>query len=41
MAQYNNYIVITMDIDGMVPWHHAISNHSVDYTAMRFQLFMG
>ena len=41
LAQYNGYLVSTVDTDDLVLWHQVISSHSAEYTSMHFQLFMG
>ena len=41
MTQYNGYFISTVATDGLVLQHQGISNHSADYTPMRFQLFKG
>ena len=35
------YFVSTVDTDGLVLQHQDISSHTVEYTPMRFKLFMG
>ena len=40
VAQYNEYLISTVDTDGLVLKHQAISNHSTEYALMYFQLFM-
>ena len=41
LVQYNEYLISTVDTDGLVLQHQAISSHSAEYTPMHFQLFMG
>ena len=40
-VQYNEYLVSTVDTDGLVLKHQAISSHCADNAPMHFQLFMG
>ena len=40
LVQYNEYLVITVDTDGLVLWHQVISSYSDDYAPMHFQFFM-
>ena len=39
-APFQDYLDSTVDTDGLVLWHQDISNNSVDYAPMCFQLFM-
>ena len=41
MARYNEYLVSTVDTDGLVLQNQDISSHSAEYAPMHFQLFMG
>ena len=40
-VQNNEYIVSTVDTDGLVLQHQGISSYSAEYEPMCFQLFMG
>ena len=41
LVQYNEYLVSTVCIDGLLLQHQGISSHSTEYTPTSFQLFMG
>ena len=41
LVQYNEHFISTVDTDGLVLWHQAISSHSAEYAPMRFQQFRG
>ena len=41
LVQYNQYLVSTVDTDGLVLWHQGISSHSAKNAPMHFQLFVG
>ena len=41
LVQNNQYLVSTVDTDGLVLWHQGISSHSAENVAMHFQLFVG
>ena len=42
LVQYNWYLVSSVDINGLVLKHQAISSHSAEYAPMmHFQLFIG
>ena len=41
LVQYNEYLVNTVDTDGLVLKHQGISRYSVEYTPICFQLFVG
>ena len=43
IVQYNEYIVGTVDTDGLVLWHQGVNNYSAnaECVPMHFQLFMG
>ena len=36
LVHYNEYLVSTVDTDGLVLQHQGISNHSAEYTPMHF-----
>ena len=38
---YNEYLVSTVNTDGLVLWRHGISTDIAEYTRIHFQLFMG
>ena len=42
IVQYNEYIVGTVDTDGLVLWHQGVNNYSAngECAPMHFQLFM-
>ena len=40
LIQSNEYLVSTVDTDGLVIQHQSISSHSAEYTSMRFLLFI-
>ena len=35
----NEYLISTVDTDGLVLEHQGISSHNAEFTPMRFQLF--
>ena len=39
-VQCSEYLVSTVNTDGLVLLHQGISSYSADYAPMRFQLFM-
>ena len=41
LVQYGNHLVSTVDTDGLVLKHQAISSYSAKYTPMHCQLFRG
>ena len=41
MAQYNEYLVSTVDTDGLVLKHQGISSYNAGYITVHHQLFMG
>ena len=41
LAQYNEYLIRTLDTDSLVLWHQGISSHSAEYAVMHFPVFMG
>ena len=41
LLQYNEYLVSTVNTDGLVLQHQGISSYSSEYAPMCFQLFMG
>ena len=41
LVSRNEYLIRTVDTDGLVLEHQAISSHSAEYAPMYFQLFMG
>ena len=41
LVQYNEYLVITVETDGLVLLYQDISSYSGEYASMHFQLFMG
>ena len=41
LAQYNGYLVSTIDTDDLVLQHQGISSYSADYASMCFRLLMG
>ena len=40
LLQYKEYLVTTVDTDGLVLQHQGISSYSAEYGPMHFQLFM-
>ena len=40
VAQYNEYLVSTVDTEGLVLQHQGISGHSAEYPPIFSQLFM-
>ena len=40
LVQYNEYLVCTVDTDGLVIYHQGISSYSSEYVPMLFQLVM-
>ena len=41
LTPYTEYLISTVDTDGLVLKHQDISNNSAEYTSMHFQLLMG
>ena len=41
LVECSEYLVSTVDTDGLVLLQQGISGHIVEYAPMRFQLFMG
>ena len=41
LAQYNEYLISTVDTDALVLKHQGISIHNAEYTLMRFPAFKG
>ena len=41
LVKCNEYLVSAVGTDGLVFYHQAFSNNSVEYGPMRFKLFVG
>ena len=41
LIQYNEYVISTVDTDGLMLQHKGIHNYSAYDAPMHFQLFMG
>ena len=39
-VKYDEYLISTLDTDGLVLQHQAISGHSAEYVPVCFRLFM-
>ena len=41
VVQFNGYLFITVGTYGLVLYHQGMSSYSVEYSPMRFHIFMG
>ena len=41
LVEYNEYLISTVDTDGLMFWPQGINSHSAAYALMNFQLFRG
>ena len=41
LVQYNEYLVVIVDTNGLVLYHQAISSHNADYAPMSYSVFKG